>query len=101
MVVCAAAGPLHGWAAFGGLASHLLHDAGDRAAPTPLLWPFAPARQIGRRRQLAATAALAVASAAVSRATAGPSPDPPAAAGDGRGTPPRTAGGRTRRSSSR
>ena len=45
---------LHGWAAFSGLVSHLLHDAGDRAAPTPLLWPFAPARQLGRRRQLAA-----------------------------------------------
>ena len=53
-LVAAAAGPLHGWAAFGGLVSHLLHDAGDRAAPTPMLWPFAPARQLGRRWQLAA-----------------------------------------------
>jgi LexA-binding, inner membrane-associated putative hydrolase len=87
----AAAGPAHGWAAFAGLASHLLHDAGDRAAPTPLLWPFAPARQIGRRRQLAATAALAIASAAVSRATAGPSPDRSAAGGDGGAARPRTA----------
>jgi hypothetical protein len=68
-VVAATAGPMHGWAAFSGLVSHLLHDAGDRAAPTPLLWPFAPARQLGRRRQLAGTAALALASAAVSRAT--------------------------------
>ena len=51
-----------------GLGSHLLHDAGDRAAPTPLLWPAAPARQLGRRRQLAGTAALALASAAVARA---------------------------------
>ena len=42
-----AAGPVHGWAAFSGLASHLLYDAGDSTAPTPLLWPFAGARQIG------------------------------------------------------
>src|SRR5690349_6109667 len=60
-----AGGPWHGWAAFGGLVSHLLHDAGDRAAPTPLLWPFAPARQIGRRRQLAGTVALTMASAVI------------------------------------
>src|ERR671923_410386 len=60
--VAAAAGPLHGWAAFGGLVSHLMHDAGDRAAPTPLLWPFAPARQLGRRWQLAATTALVLGS---------------------------------------
>jgi len=69
-VVAAAAGPVHGWAAFGGLASHLLHDAGDHAAPTPVLWPFAPARQLGRRWQLAATTALVLGSVAVSRAAA-------------------------------
>lgn len=69
-LVAAAAGPVHGWAAFGGLASHLLHDAGDRAAPTPLLWPFARARQIGRGRQLAGTALLALGSLAVRRLTA-------------------------------
>jgi LexA-binding, inner membrane-associated putative hydrolase len=69
-VAAAAAGPAHGWAAFAGLASHLLHDAGDRSAPTPLLWPFAPARQLGRRTQLAGTAALLLASVAVSRASA-------------------------------
>ena len=69
-LVGAAAGPLHGWAAFAGLASHLLHDAGDLAAPTPLLWPFAPARQIGRRRQLAGTALLAAGSVLLSRAAA-------------------------------
>ena len=69
-VVAMAAGPVHGWAAFGGLASHLLHDAGDRAAPTPLLWPFAQARQLGRRRQLAGTAVLVLGSLAVSRLTA-------------------------------
>ena len=66
----AAAGPAHGWAAFAGLASHLLHDAGDDSAPTPLLWPFAPARQLGRRRQLAGTVALVFCSLAVSRALA-------------------------------
>jgi LexA-binding, inner membrane-associated putative hydrolase len=69
-LVAAAAGPLHGWAAFAGLTSHLLHDAGDRAAPTPLLWPFAPPRQIGRRRQLAGTAALIAVSVLLSRAAA-------------------------------
>jgi membrane-bound metal-dependent hydrolase YbcI (DUF457 family) len=66
-VVAVAAGPVLGWAAFGGLASHLLHDAGDRAAPTPLLWPFAPARQIGRRRQIAGTTLLTMASTAIGR----------------------------------
>jgi LexA-binding, inner membrane-associated putative hydrolase len=69
-LVAVAAGPVHGWAAFGGLASHLLHDAGDRAAPTPLLWPFARARQLGRRRQLVGTAILALGSVAIGRATA-------------------------------
>jgi len=69
-IVTAAAGPLHGWAAFAGLTSHLLHDAGDRAAPTPLLWPFAPPRQIGRRRQVAGTALLIAGSVLLSRAAA-------------------------------
>ena len=64
-LVTARAGPLHGWAAFAALGSHLLHDAGDTAAPTPLLWPFRPARQLGRRRQLAGTLLLTTASAAV------------------------------------
>jgi membrane-bound metal-dependent hydrolase YbcI (DUF457 family) len=92
-LVTAVAGPLHGWAAFGGLVSHLLHDAGDRAAPTPVLWPFGPARQLGRRRQLVGTVALVLVSAAISRAAAGASRDPSAAcAGDGGGTArPRTA----------
>ena len=62
------AGPVQGWAAFAGLVSHLLHDAGDQAAPTPMLWPFAPARQLGRKRQLAGTALLALGSLALSRA---------------------------------
>jgi membrane-bound metal-dependent hydrolase YbcI (DUF457 family) len=68
--VGAAAGPVHGWVAFGALVSHLLHDAGDRAAPTPMLWPVAPARQLGRRRQLVGTAILVVGSVAISRAMA-------------------------------
>jgi len=91
-LVAAAAGPLHGWAAFSGLASHLLHDAGDRAAPTPLLWPFAPARQLGRRPQLVGTAALVLGSIAISRAMAGASRGPSAVgpAGDGAAARPRT-----------
>jgi hypothetical protein len=72
-VGCAAAaagGRWHGWAAFAALASHLLHDAGDRAAPTPVLWPWRPARQLGRRVQLAGTVALTMASAAAGRRAA-------------------------------
>ena len=69
-LVAAAAGPIHGGAAVGGLTSHLMHEAGDRAAPTPVLWPLAPARQLGRRWQIAATAALVLGSVAVSRAAA-------------------------------
>jgi membrane-bound metal-dependent hydrolase YbcI (DUF457 family) len=75
-------GPLHGWAAFAGLVSHFLHDAGDREAPTPLFWPFAPARQLGRRRQIVGTAALALASLAISRATAAGSSSRNDAGGD-------------------
>ena len=85
-VVAAAAGPLHGWAAFGGLASHLLHDAGDRAAPTPILWPVAPARQ------LAGTALLVLSSMAISRAMAASRRSRPAAdaGGGGAAARPRT-----------
>jgi membrane-bound metal-dependent hydrolase YbcI (DUF457 family) len=93
-IVAAAAGPLHGWAAFAGLVSHLLHDAGDDAAPTPLLWPVSPARQLGRRPQLAGTALLVLASAAVSRAAAAASQDRSSADGGGDGgaaARPRTA----------
>ena len=88
-----AAGPVQGWAAFAGLVSHLLHDAGDRAAPTPVLWPFAPARQLGRRRQMAGTALVALGSLALSRALAGASSAPCAAGADGGGASarPRTA----------
>jgi hypothetical protein len=63
----AAGGPVHGWAAFAGLASHLLRDASDDAAPTPLLWPFRPPRQIGRLAAAAGVSALTVGSWALSR----------------------------------
>jgi membrane-bound metal-dependent hydrolase YbcI (DUF457 family) len=69
-VAWAAGGPWHGWAAFAALGSHLLHDAGDRAAPTPVLWPWRPAGQLGRRIQLAGTVALAMTSAAAGRRAA-------------------------------
>ena len=73
----AAGGPVHGWAAFAGLASHLLRDASDDAAPTPLLWPLRPPRQIGRARAAAGIAALALASLALSRASARGAGTPP------------------------
>jgi len=63
-VVWAAGGPEHGWSAFAALGSHLLHDAGDGAAPTPVLWPRRPARQLGRRVQIAGTVVLTTVSAA-------------------------------------
>jgi hypothetical protein len=91
--VAAVAGPVHGWAAFGALVSHLLHDAGDRAAPTPMMWPLAPARQLGRRRQLVGTVVLMLGSVAISRAmAAGARARSPAAAdGAGAAARPRTA----------
>jgi hypothetical protein len=66
----AAGGPVHGWAAFAGLTSHLLRDASDDAAPTPLLWPLRPPRQIGRARAAAGIAALALGSWAIYLASA-------------------------------
>ena len=65
-----AGGRVHGWAAFAGLASHLLRDASDDAAPTPLLWPWAAPRQIGRRWASAGVAALALGSWVISRRAA-------------------------------
>jgi membrane-bound metal-dependent hydrolase YbcI (DUF457 family) len=90
LVVARARGPVQGWAVFSGLVSHFLHDAGDRAAPTPMLWPLRPARQLGRRRQVVFTVALVAlsfAAAAASRRRTS------SACGDsGAGTaPPRTA----------
>ena len=75
-----AGGPVHGWAAFAGLASHLLRDASDDAAPTPLLWPFLAPRQIGRRRAAVGIAALALGSWLVRTSVA-----------DGDTAPPQTA----------
>src|SRR4051794_33531934 len=69
-LVAVGAGPAHGWATFAALGSHLLHDAGDLAAPTPLLWPWRPARQIGRGRQLLGTLLLTTGSAAAGYAAA-------------------------------
>lgn len=91
-VGAAAGGPLHGWAAFAGLTAHLLHDAGDDAAPTPLLWPAAAPRQLGRRRALAGMALLAAGSALVSRAAGAGRVRAAAAGADGGGAaaPPRT-----------
>jgi membrane-bound metal-dependent hydrolase YbcI (DUF457 family) len=80
-VVSAAAGPAYGWAVFAALGSHLLHDAGDRAAPTPVLWPWRPARQLGRRVQLAGTLALTTGSAVIGRAAARARPAAAAGAG--------------------
>lgn len=71
-----AGGPMHGWAAFAGLATHLLYDAGDRNAPTPLLWPWGRPRQLGRGLTLAGMAALALGSWAIGRATTTASPSP-------------------------
>jgi hypothetical protein len=89
----AAGGITHGWAAFAGLASHLLRDAADDAAPTPLLWPWQPPRQIGRAWAAAGVAALTLGSFGISRlAAARARPPSAAAAGDGGDTaPPRTA----------
>jgi LexA-binding, inner membrane-associated putative hydrolase len=84
-------GPLHGWAAFAGLASHFLHDAGDNGAPTPMFWPFAPARQLGRRWQLVGTAALALGSLAIRRATAAGSSSHDCGRDGGAAARPRTA----------
>jgi membrane-bound metal-dependent hydrolase YbcI (DUF457 family) len=89
----AAGGLTHGWAAFAGMASHLLRDAGDGAAPTPLLWPWSAPRQIGPVAAAAGIAALAAGSWALSaRAAAAAAPTASVAAGGGDGAaPPRTA----------
>jgi membrane-bound metal-dependent hydrolase YbcI (DUF457 family) len=95
-LVSAAAGPAHGWAAFAALGSHLLHDAGDDAAPTPVLWPWRPARQLGRRAQLAGTLALTTASALAGFAAArARSPVAGGAAGAGAAAWPRTTSSRS------
>jgi membrane-bound metal-dependent hydrolase YbcI (DUF457 family) len=91
LVVTSARGPWHGWAAFAGLVSHLLHDGGDRAAPTPLLWPWRAPRQIGRRRQIAGTAALTMGSGIAGLAAGrGRAPGADAGAGACAAAPSRT-----------
>ena len=67
----AAGGPVHGWAAFAGLTSHLLRDASDDAAPTPLLWPLQAAAPDRPRAAAAGVAALALGSWALSARAAG------------------------------
>lgn len=67
-IAAAVGGPAHGWAAFGGLASHLLRDASD-AGGTPILWPVSGRRQIPRSAYAAGVAGLAVGSWLVSRAS--------------------------------
>jgi hypothetical protein len=69
-VAAAAAGPLHGWAAFGGLLSHILRDAADGTAPTPLLWPRRTPSAFPPAVFWAGTAGLAAGSWAISRASA-------------------------------
>ncbi|HWM08119.1 MAG TPA: metal-dependent hydrolase [Solirubrobacteraceae bacterium] len=83
-----AGGPVHGWAAFAGLGSHLLRDASDDAAPTPLLWPVRPPRQIPRAVAASGIAALALGSWAISRR---PRPLSRGCAGGAGTAPPRTA----------
>jgi hypothetical protein len=70
-VAAAAAGPVYGWAAFGGLLSHILRDASDDTAPTPLLWPWPGSGRCSRGVFLGVAAALAAGSWAVSRAAPG------------------------------
>jgi len=67
----AAAGPVYGWAAFGGLLSHILRDASDDTAPTPLLWPWPGSGRCSHGVFLGVAAALAAGSWAVSRAAPG------------------------------
>jgi hypothetical protein len=90
-----AGGPVHGWAAFAGLASHLLRDASGGGAPTPLLWPWSPPRQIGRAWGLAGIAALAAVSYALRLARASSAPSSAGADSAGAGTRPRTASSRS------
>jgi LexA-binding, inner membrane-associated putative hydrolase len=90
-----AGGPVHGWAAFAGLASHLLRDASGGGAPTPLLWPWSPQQQVGRGWALAGIATLAGVSYVVSRAGASSAPSSAGADGAGAGTRPRTGSSRS------
>jgi membrane-bound metal-dependent hydrolase YbcI (DUF457 family) len=62
-----AAGPRYGWAAFGGLSSHVLRDATDGG--TPLLWPLSRRDRIPRWVFAGGVAGLLVASEAIGRAS--------------------------------
>lgn len=87
-------GPAHGWAAFGGVASHLLRDASDRSG-APILWPLSGRRHIPRSAYGAGIAGLAVGSWLVSRSSeawgAGGADASSGAVGAGAGAPPRKA----------
>jgi membrane-bound metal-dependent hydrolase YbcI (DUF457 family) len=87
-------GRAHGWAAFGGLASHLLRDASDRSG-APILWPLSGRRRISRSAYGAGIAGLALGSWLVSRSSgasgAAGANGSSAAAGAGAGALPRTA----------
>jgi membrane-bound metal-dependent hydrolase YbcI (DUF457 family) len=85
-------GRAHGWAAFGGLASHLLRDASDPSG-TPILWPLSGRRRIPRWCYAAGVAGLALGSWLVSRssgASASAAAGASGAGAAGAGTPPRT-----------
>jgi membrane-bound metal-dependent hydrolase YbcI (DUF457 family) len=62
------AGARYGWAAFGGLLSHVLRDAVE--GKTPLLWPVANNDRAPERVLLLASAGLLLGSWAISRASA-------------------------------
>jgi membrane-bound metal-dependent hydrolase YbcI (DUF457 family) len=88
------AGRAHGWAAFGGLASHLLRDASDYSG-APILWPLSGRRHIPRSAYGAGIAGLAVGSWLVSRSSgawgAAGADVSSGAVGAGAGALPRTA----------
>ena len=88
-VAGALGGRAHGWAAFGGLASHLLRDASDRSG-TPILWPLSGRRHIPRRAYAAGVAGLALGSWLISRSSGDAAAASSASGGAGAGAPPRT-----------
>jgi membrane-bound metal-dependent hydrolase YbcI (DUF457 family) len=93
-VAGAIGGRAHGWAAFGGLASHLLRDASDPSG-TPILWPLSGRRHIPRSAYAAGVAGLALGSWLVSRSSgasaAGTAASSADAGGAGAEARPRTA----------
>jgi membrane-bound metal-dependent hydrolase YbcI (DUF457 family) len=72
-LAAAVGGRAHGWAAFGGLASHLLRDASDSSG-TPILWPLSGRRHIPRAAYAGGIAGLALGSWLVSRSSAASAP---------------------------